>query len=268
MLENINLTVFSFGHISWVLMVFILIALIYYLFKDKSEKTQYLFLLSLIILAWIVHFSRYFLEPNLKNYELFFTDFCGFSTFVYPLFFLSRKHVFKDYMFYASSIFAFLSLMYPNNIEGDPIFVFNSLRFFYAHLALVAVPFLMVVWKLHTPNIKNIPYVFLILVIAAWYNLALSAFFVEVGLVDHLINFGGLWGNTDSIYRIAEKFAPFLVYSKEINNQIVEVPIPFFYILPATIVIMIPSWIIMSLPFLKTPMKTIGIKDILNTSIK
>jgi|GEM_PF-1849932 len=266
MLDVFNLEVFSFGHIVWIIMVFLMIALFYFLLRNKSDKVQYIFLLCLIILAWIVHFSRYFLEPNLQYHEMFFTDFCGFSTLVYPLFFLSKKYIFKDYMFFASSVFAFLSLMYPNNIEGDPIFVFNSLRFFYAHLALVAVPFLMVVWKLHVPNIKNIPYVFLILIIAAWYNMALSAFFVEVGLVDYLINYGGVWGNTDSIYRVAEKFAPFLVYTKELHHQTVTVPIPFFYIIPGAFFILVPTWIIMALPFMRTPLKTIGIKDIRNTS--
>lgn len=262
----LNLEALSIGHILWIIMVFVFIGLMYILFKNKSEKTKYFFLLTLIFFTWIVHFSRYYLEPNLKYHELFFTDFCGFSTFIYPLFFISKKHIFKDYMFFASSIFAFLSLMYPNNIEGDPIFVFNSLRFFYAHLALVAVPFLMVIWGLHVPNMKNIPYVFLILIIAAWYNMALSAFFVEVGLLDYLVNYGGVWGNSDSVYRVAELFAPFLVYSKEVNNQLITVPIPFFYILPAAIIIFIPTWILMSLPFIHKPIKTVGLKDYLNTS--
>lgn len=264
----LNLDVFNLGHILWIFSFFSFLTISYVLFKHKSDKTKYLFLFCLIVLSWIVHFSRYYLDQNLQNHELFFTDFCGFSTLVYPLFFLSKKQVFKDYMFFASSIFAFLSIMYPNNIQGDPIFVFNSLRFFYAHFTLVAVPVLMVAFKLHTPSIKSIPYVFLILIVAAWYNMALSAFFVEVGLVRNLINYGGIWGNTDSIYRIAESFAPFLVYTKELNHRIITVPIPFFYILPAAIILLIPSWLLMGLPFLGKRPHTTGIKDLFNTSVK
>ena len=261
-----NLDVFSIGHITWVLTFFLFLLLAYLFLKNKSNRFQYFFLVFLIALSWLVHFSRYFLDPNLRYHELFFTDFCGFSTLVYPLFFLAKKQVFKDYMVFASAIFAFLSMLYPNNIEGDPIFVFNSLRFFYAHFALVTVPLMMVLLDLHRPSIKSIPYAYLILVVAAWYNMALSAFFVEVGLVNQLINYGGLWGNTDSIYRIAERFAPFIVYTEEINNQLITKPIPFFYILPATIVILIPYWVLLSLPFRKKEPRTVGLYDFLNTS--
>ena len=121
------LDIFSLNHFLYVLAVPLVIIGLYYAFKNKSNDFKYWFLFGLTILAWIIHFSRYWLEPNLKTYELFFTDLCGLSTLVYPFIMLYKKKVFMDYMYYLGAVFALSSLVYPNNIEGDPIFVFNTI---------------------------------------------------------------------------------------------------------------------------------------------
>ena len=126
---------------------------------------------------------------------MFFTDLCGFSTLIYPFIILLKNKVLTDYMYYLGAVFAFSSLVYPNNIDGDALYAYNTIRFFFAHTILVAVPVLLVTWKMHTPNIKNLGYMFLFLLMGGIYNMALTAFFVEVGLRDNLANYMGLWCN-------------------------------------------------------------------------
>ena len=122
------LDVFSFNHFLWLLFIPIVIYFVYYGLNNKSQKFKYWFLFSLTLVAWVVHFSRYWLDPEFSTYKLFFVDLCGFSTMLYPLFFLLKKKVLKDYMYYLGSLFALLSLLYPNTTNGDPVFQYNTNR--------------------------------------------------------------------------------------------------------------------------------------------
>jgi len=245
------------NHLLFISGLPVIIAFLYFAFRNKSEKFRYYFLFSLTLLAWVIHFSRYWLEPDLKYYNLFFTDLCGFSTMMYPFFFLSKNKIFKDYMYYLGAVFAFLSLAYPNNIQGNPMFEYNTIRFFFAHTILVAVPLLLIFWKMHRPNIKHLGWMFLFLMVCGIYNMALSAFFVEVGLTTSLANYMGIWGNGNDAFNYFELAAPWLTYQKTIGSLVVEVPIPFFYIIPGAFIVYMPTWIVMSLPFIRNKKRRI-----------
>ncbi len=245
------LDIFSFNYFMWILAAVIVFLAMYFGLKNRSYKFRYYFLFSLTILAWVIHFSRYYLEPNLLTYKLFFLDLCGFSTLMYPFFFMTKNPLYRDYMYFVGGVFAAHSLFYPNNIEGDPIFVFNTIRFFFAHMILISVPLLLVLWKMHIPNYKNIPKMILFVLVGGLYNFSLSAFFVEVGLRNHYINFMGLWGNDVSVFNIFEKVAPFFRYTVVVNNIEVSKPIPFFYMIPGLILFYTPVWIAMAFPFIK-----------------
>ena len=244
------LDVFSFNHFMWLFLIPAIIYGVYYGLKNRSDKFKYWFLFSLTLLAWVVHFSRYWLDPEFKTYKLFFVDLCGFSTMVYPFFFLLKNKVLKDYMYYLGALFAFLSLAYPNTIEGDPIFIYNTIRFFLAHVILMMVPILMAAWKLHKPSIRNLGWMFILIMIGGIYNMALTSLFVEVGLRTSLTNYMGIWGHEGTIYSYALIFAPWLTYNKVVAGEIVKTAIPFFYIIPAAFIILMPTWVVMSTPFL------------------
>jgi len=243
------LDIFGIYHFIWLLLIPVIIYGVYYLLNNKSDKFKYWFLFSMTLVAWAIHFSRYWLDPNFATYKLFFVDLCGFSTMVYPFFFLLKKNVLKDYMYYLGALFAFLSLAYPNTIQGDPVFLYNTIRFFFAHVILVMVPVLLLVWKLHIPSIKNLGWMFILIMIGGIYNMALTSFFVEIGLRSSLINYMGIWGQEGTIYSYALLFAPWLTYNKMVAGEIVKTAIPFFYIIPAAFIILMPTWILMSIPF-------------------
>ncbi len=246
MLEMFNLVYFL-----WILAAILLYILIYFAFRNKSDKFKYWFLFSWTIIAWIIHFARWWFDPDMRLYEMFLKDLCGFSTLVYPFFMLAKNKIFKEYMFFVGGFFALHSLLFPNNIFGDPILHYNTIRFFFAHFILVGIPLLMVLWGMHTPRLQSIPYMMLFVLIGAMYNFTLSAFFYEVGLTYTHVNFMGLWANTDGVYRLFEKIAPFMRYNVVEDGETVSKAIPFFYMIPALLIVYTPIWVVMALPFVK-----------------
>ena len=245
------INIFTLNHYLWIITAFLIIIAVHYIFKTKSERFKFWFLFSLIIFSWIVHFSRIIYSDNLRTYQLFFTNLCGLSTLLYPFLYLSKSKLAKDYMYYVGGFFAFLSLAYPYTVEGDPIFAYNSIRFFLAHLILIMVPVLLASWKIHIPNVKNLGYMFLFVLMGAVYNMALSAFFVEMGLKSYLTNYMGVWGNYDDVFSdVALIFAPWATYEKVYNGVLMERPIPFIYMIPSTILFSFPIWFGMSIPFI------------------
>lgn len=244
--------IFTINHFLWLTAGLLIIIGTHYAFKSKTKKFQYWFLFSLTISTWVVHFSRIFLADDLKTYQLFFTNLCGLSTLLFPFLYLSKSKLAKDYMYYVGGLFAFISLAYPYTVEGDPIFAYNSIRFFFAHVLLVIVPVLMASWGHHKPNYKNMGWMFGFVIIGALYCMALSAFFVETGLKDYLENYMGVWGNDDDVYSsIALLFAPWATYETMHNGVLSQRPIPFVYMLPVTIIFIFPVWFSMSTPFIK-----------------
>lgn len=244
------LEIFGIYHFLWILLIPTIIIGVYYGLKNQSLRFKYWLLFSLTLVAWAVHFSRYWLDPEFATYKLFFVDLCGFSTMMYPLFFLMKKDVLKDYMYYLGALFAFLSLAYPNTIQGNPIYQYDSIRFFLAHVILVMVPVLMVAWKMHKPNIRNLGWMFVMIMIIGLYNMALTSFFVDVGLRSGLINYMGIWGREGTIYSNALIVAPWLTYNREVGSTIVKTAIPFVYIIPAAFMVLMPTWTVMSIPFM------------------
>lgn len=242
------LEIFSFVYFVWVIVAIALIVGTYVVFKDKTEQFRFRLLFVLTIGGWVLHFSRFWLDPDLKMHTLFFEDLCGFNTMLYPFLLLSRHKLSKDIMYFVGALFAAHSLFYPNNIEGNPILYFDTIRFFFAHLILVGVPILLVGWKMHIPNVFNIPYLIIYVLIGALYNFMLSVVFVETGLVSYYINYMGLWGNTDSVYRVFEAVAPFFRYTSIVGGVEVSQPIPYLYMIPGLILFYTPVWILMSIP--------------------
>lgn len=245
------LEMFNIVYFIWLAAAVLLFLLVYFGLKNRSYKFKYWFLFSLTVLAWGFHFARIWLDPDIRTFEWFMKDLCGFSTLVYPFFFLSKHDRARDYMYFVGGVFASHSLFFPNNIFGDEIFIYNTIRFFFAHFILVSVPLLLVFWKMHTPSYKNIPMMFIYMMVGAMYNFSLSTFFYEMGWTYSKINFMGLWGNTDTVFRVFEKFSPFLRYDVIENGLTVSKPVPFFYMIPGLIAMYGPLWILMSLPFVK-----------------
>ena len=245
------LNIFSLIYFIWILLAVVLFFIVYYIFKDKSKEFQFKLLVGFTILTWVLHFLRFWLDPDMKTFELFFVDFCGFNTMMLPFLLLSRKQVAYDIMYLCGSFFALHSLIYPNNIEGNPILYYDTIRFFFAHFLLVGILLWMIMWGMYKPSVKSVKWATLYLAIGAMYNIGLTAIFVETGLRTTLVNYMGLWGNDVSVYNYAEKLAPFFRYDSIVDGVVVNKPIPFLYMLPSLLFVYVPLWILMTIPFSK-----------------
>ena len=152
------------------LMLFICIGLVvglYFILKNRTQKTQKIVLFSLLLFGLILHFLKFLIPPystdiNRLYRDSWFINICGANIFLFPFFFLSKNEKAKDYMFYIGVLSGLISILYPM----EPMAKVNQaaewldiVRFYYHHTMLWAVPLLMVVFKLHTINYRRILYV-------------------------------------------------------------------------------------------------------------
>ena len=152
------------------LMLFICIGLVvglYFILKNRTQKTQKIVLFSLLLFGLILHFLKFIIPPYSTDIDRLYRDswfinICGANIFLFPFFFLSKNEKAKDYMFYIGVLSGLISILYPM----EPMAKVNQaaewldiVRFYYHHTMLWAVPLLMVVFKLHTINYRRILYV-------------------------------------------------------------------------------------------------------------
>ena len=152
------------------LMLFICIGLVvglYFILKNRTQKTQKIVLFSLLLFGLILHFLKFLIPPYSTDIDRLYRDswfinICGANIFLFPFFFLSKNEKAKDYMFYIGVLSGLISILYPM----EPMAKVNQaaewldiVRFYYHHTMLWAVPLLMVVFKLHTINYRRILYV-------------------------------------------------------------------------------------------------------------
>lgn len=235
----------------WIILAIVLLVAGGYLLKDVEKEKQLRLLFGMTIFAWVIHFARVWLDPDMMPHELLFEDLCGFNTMLYPFLFKMKNRVLKDIMYLVGAVFASHSLFYPNNIDGNAILYYDTIRFFMAHFILVAVPLWLIAWGHHTPSVKSVPYAFLYVLIGALYSFTLSVVIYEVGLVHYYKNYMGLFGGRDSVYELFEAVAPFFRYDTTVGGEVVSEPIPYLYMIPGLFLFYVPVWLAMTLPFQK-----------------
>ena len=140
---------------------------LFFLLRNKSQKTKKIVLFSLLALGLLLHFLKAFIPPYSTNQnilwrDIWFINICGANIFLFPFIFLSKNEKLKDYMFYIGVLSGVLAILYP----VEPIQKANPsaewldvLRFYYHHAMLCIVPLLMVLLKLHKLNYKRVLFV-------------------------------------------------------------------------------------------------------------
>ena len=137
---------------------------LYFLLKDKSPKTQKIVLFSLLAFGLLLHFLKVYIPPYSvdearKLRDAWFVNICGANIALFPFMFLSKNQKIKEYMFYIGVLSGLIALFYPQepmakvDQAGE---VLDILRFYYHHWMVIAVPLLMVLFKLHKPSYKRV----------------------------------------------------------------------------------------------------------------
>ena len=224
---------------------------LYFLLKNKSEKTKKIVLGSILFFNFALHFLKLLFPPYSTNIQhgltnIFFVNICATSVLFFPFIFISKSDTAKDYMFYLGVISGFLALMYPTEAIGKQVLSFDLWRFYITHIIIIAVPLLMVLLKMHKLNFKRIwkiPVCVMAMLLFIICNQVLQS---ELGIItlrgDEIANIpyhnpSLIWGPTDDVA---------VLFSWLVPNFMKTVPFgpyagtekfwPFFWLLPGTVI--------------------------------
>jgi len=138
-----------------------LLTSLYLLLRNKSRRTAEIVLLSILLASFVLHFFKLafgFYQERMPWAVRTVTpeNICAVSVIVFPWFFLSKKAILKDYMFYIGVISGIGATMLPIDVIGFSAFEFETVRYYFAHMILWIVPLLMVMLKIHKLDYKRI----------------------------------------------------------------------------------------------------------------
>lgn len=155
---------FNFWYFFFIALSAGLIAGLYFLLRNKSEKTQKAVLFSILVIGFLMHFLKVYYPPYSTDEarllrDSWFVNICAANIALFPfLFFVKNKYV-KDYMVYIGIISGLIAIFYPQepmdkvNQLGEQL---DILRFYFHHWMLVAVPMLMLMFKHHRLSYKRV----------------------------------------------------------------------------------------------------------------
>lgn len=230
-----------------------LILSLYFLFKNKSDKTKKIFIASLLFFNLALHFLKALFPPYNTNLQraledTWFINICAVSVATFPFLFLSKSETAKDWMFYIGIISGFLALVYPTEALGDNVLTFDLWRFYICHMIIFIAPLLMVLLKVHSLNYKNIWKMPLCMMAVMLFIICNQVLQAELGIIDlrgsDLLKDGCGYRNTSLIWGPTDDLA--VIFTWVTPNFMKTVPFgsyagqekywPFFYLLPGAII--------------------------------
>lgn len=252
------------------LMLFICIGAVvglYFILRNKSEKTQKIVLFLILLLGLILHFLKCFIPPystdnNRLLRDIFFINICGANIFLFPFIFLSKSEKAKDYMFYIGILSGLISIFYP----VEPMEKVNQasewldiLRFYFHHTMLWAVPLLMVVFKLHKLNYRRVIYVPIYLLSVMLFIMVNQVLQSELGFIplrgDDIFNINYknssmIWGPSGAIGDFLAIFCPDFFKYIPVGEHAGEPKYwPWFWLIFPAFIILVPVSFLISLIF-------------------
>lgn len=193
------------------LFVLVLVGCLIFL-KGKSDAFNKRFISGILFFALIVHFLKLVFEPYINDptsiRKITPENICALSTLVFPFIFLSKNKVLKDYMFYMGVLSGTLAIFFPVEALGKDAFIFDTIRFYVAHIIITVAPVLMVATNLHKLDyhrIYKVPIMFLLVMTIILVN---EIILEEIGLTplrgtdlltDGHRNFSMVFGVSDSL---------------------------------------------------------------------
>ena len=134
---------------------------LYFLLRGRSKKTSTIVLFGILFFNFVLHFAKLAFDPYQRwmPYAIRTVtpeNICAVSILLFPWFFISKKRLLKDYMFYMGIMSGIGATIFPVDAIGHRAFEFETMRFYFSHILLWVVPLLMVMLKLHTLDYKRI----------------------------------------------------------------------------------------------------------------
>ena len=236
---------------------------LYFILKNKSKKTIYIVLASLLFFNLLLHFFKAFIPPYSLSTDrlvrdIWFINICAVSTLIFPFIFISKAQALKDFMFYLGVISGALAILYPTEAIGN-IYFFDLLRFYICHTIIIGVPLLMVLLKVHQLNYHRIwkmPFCMLMVLLIVICNQVLQS---ELGFIplrgDDISNIpytntSLIWGPTDAVSVVFTWLTPnFMKYVPYGEYAGTPKYWPFFYLVPGAFVYFLILPLLLCLPW-------------------
>lgn len=158
------IAMFNGWYFFWLLLCSGITVGLYFLLRNKSQKTKEAVLFGILVLGLIAHFTKVYYPPYSTDEarmlrDSWFVNICGANIALFPFFFWSKNEKIKDYMFYIGVLSGLIALFYPQ----EPIAKVDQaaeqidiIRFYFHHWMVLAVPLLMVLLGLHKLSYKRI----------------------------------------------------------------------------------------------------------------
>lgn len=155
---------FNFWYFFWLLLMAGAFIGLYFLLRNKSERTKNIVLFSILAFALLLHFLKAFFPPYSTDEARFFRDIwfiniCAVNILFFPFIFLSRSKVLRDYMFYIGVLSGAVAILYPMEplLKVDQTGeLLDIVRYYIHHGILFIVPLLMVVFGLHKLSYRRV----------------------------------------------------------------------------------------------------------------
>ena len=182
---------FNVWYFMWISLSAGAILALYFGLKNAKPLTQKAVLFGLLAFGLLLHFLKVYIPPYSVDEarmlrDSWFVNICGANIALFPFFFLTKNKYLKDYMFYIGVLSGLIALFYPQ----EPLAKSNQLgefwdivRFYYHHWQLLAVPLLMVLFKLHTLSYKRILCAPIILLVVMLFIMLNQLFQSELGFI-------------------------------------------------------------------------------------
>ena len=183
-----EIRVFSISYFVYLAIFIVALVVLTKFLKTKSPEFNKRFISGLLFFALFIHFSK-LLFPPYVNSELALKkitpeNICALSTLAFPFIFLSKNKYLKDYMFYMGLISGTLAIVFPAEAFGKSPFIYDTIRFYIAHMTITIAPFLMVSTGLHKLDYHRVYCVGVIFLGVMAVILINEIILIEIGLVD------------------------------------------------------------------------------------
>ena len=255
---------FNFWYIFFILLIAGAIVGLYFLLRNRAEKTKKIVLVSLLFFNLALHFLKltfppYSTNPEVAYREVWFVNVCATSVLFFPFIFLSKSAVAKDYMVCLGIVSGFLAMVYPTEAIGKSVATLDLWRFYICHGIIIAVPLLTMLLKLHKLDVKRIwkmPICVCAMLLFIICNQVLQS---ELGMIEMRssdileINWRNpslIWGPTDDVAVVFSWLTPSFMKTVPVGSYAGQAKYwPFFWMLPGVIVYFLLLPLLMCLIF-------------------
>jgi uncharacterized membrane protein YwaF len=155
---------FNGWYFFWLLLAAAGVTGLYFLLRNKSEKTKKWVLFGFLALGLVLHFTKVYYPPYSTDEarmlrDSWFVNICAANIALFPFMFWSKNEKIKDYMFYIGVLSGLIALFYPQEPMAkvdQAAEQLDIIRFYYHHWMVMAVPVLMLLFGHHKLSYKRL----------------------------------------------------------------------------------------------------------------